>query len=427
MPPRKKADPPPKPTRRPANMGSVIVRADGRIAVRLPKDLDPDRKLRYGPGQRKPWQSVDEATVWLDATIVAGRSKSPEHAGADELLGAYLLRWWKLGSQRWPKRTADSYLRSIRHFRILGDTRVGDLTHEHVLSALAAIGRSRWRRHRRGKDGKHVAHGPSYPYTVSTIRQARSVFHTALEELVPHVLPFNPCKRATMARQQPTTMTVWDAEQLDRFEAKVLEIRPDLYFPIRLVTRRALRRGEVLAVESDDLDMRRRVVTIDETAGDRAGETGDTKGRRLRDIPLGELAGEAQLHLAKRRSRPSRWMVPGRTVDKPFSMRQFDVVVKQIAEVAGLPPITPKDMRATAATILLDQNVSLARVSRLLGHSSIAVTSRFYERAVTTSQARIDQLATDFDAAFRRASDAVTEPETASEVSAEVSDESATR
>lgn len=408
-------------------MGTVAVRSDGRIFVRLPKDLDPDRRPRYGPGDRSRWPSVEAATAWLDAAIVAGRTPPGDHGGKDELLRAYLARWWQAGKERWPARTSSIYRRSVLRFRMLGDTRLGDLTHEHILAALAALGRARWRRHKRGPGGRTVEHGPGYPYAPSTILQSRSVLATALEELVPHVLPFNPCKRATLGRQQPATARVWDAEQLDHFEATVLELRPDLYFPIRLVTRRALRRGEVLAIRSDDLDMRRRVVTIDETAGDRAGETGDTKGRRVRDVPLGDLAADAQLHLAKRRSRPSRWLVPGRSMDNPFSVRQFNVAVKQLVEAAGLPPITPKDMRATAATILLDQNVSLVRVSRLLGHSSVAVTSKFYERAVRTTQARIDQLAADFDGAFERASGAVSDREDAERVSAEVSREASTR
>lgn len=412
-------DPPPKPSRRPPNMGSVGVRSNGRVFVVQPKDVDPDRRVRYGPGDRSRWASVEAATAWLDAAIARARRPPDRPGGPRESLGAYLARWIRLHDSGdtatgWPPRTAAAYKRTARRFAGIADIAVGDLTHEHVLGALAALGRPCWRRNGRG---------PLKPYGASTIRQSRDVLQTALAELVPHVLPFNPVTRARLGRRQEQEQPVWDAEQLERFEVKALEMRPDLYFPLRLVTRRAFRRGEVLATESTDLDMRRRVVQIDETAGDRAGETGDTKGRRIRDVPLGELAGDAQLHMAKRRPRPSRWLVPGRRVDKPLSLRQFNVVVGQIIEAAGLPKITPKDMRATAATVLLDQNVSLARVSRLLGHSSMAVTSRFYDRVQRGTQERVDELAEDFDAAFRRA----TVEKSAPEVSLEVSGDSATR
>lgn len=425
---RKSPAPPPKPPRRSPGTGSVIVRSDGRIAVLLPKNLDPDRRLRYGPGKRQRWASVEVATAWLDAAVEHGRRPAARPGGPREPLGAYLARWIALHdtgdpATGWPARTAAQYRRTVRRFSSIADLAVGDLTHEHVLGALTGLGRPAWRRRKPGKDGRMVEFGPARPYAAASIRQSRDVLQTALAELVPHVLPYNPVIRARLGRQQDRPQPVWDAEQLDRFEATLLEIRPDLYFPIRLVTRRALRRGEVLAVESADLDMRRRVVTVDETAGDRAGDTGDTKGRRIRDVPLGELAGDAQLHLAKRRSRPSRWLVPGRNLDKPFSLRQFNVVVNQIVAAAGLPPITPKDMRATAATILLDQNVSLARVSRLLGHASIAVTARFYDRVQRGTQERVDELAEDFDAAFRRAGAEKID----AGMSASVSDEDMTR
>lgn len=401
MPRARKPDP--KPKRRPVGTGSIVIRSDGRIACILPPDLDPSRKARYGPGNRRRWQSVEEATAWLDAAVARLRHPPPRPGGPDEPLGGYLVRYLALHAGRWPARTAANYRRALRHVAPIADVRVGDLTHEHVLGALVTLAQATWRRQKRVR-GLMVPYGPPIPYAASTVRQVRAALHTALEELVPHVLPFNPCKRARLGRQQPAIQPVWDADQVERFEAAALRLRPDLYFPLRLVTRRALRRGEVLALKSDDLDMRRRIVTVDETAGDRAGIVGETKGRKRREVPLGELAEDARQH-ALRRSRPSRWLVPGQRDDKPFSLRQFNSVVKQLAEAAGLDPIGPKDLRASAATILLDQNVSLARVSRLLGHASVSTTSIFYDRVLRSTQGRSDELADEFDAAFRRASE----------------------
>lgn len=51
----------------------------------------------------------------------------------------------------------------------------------------------------------------------------------------------------------------------------------------------------------------------------------------------------------------------------------------------------------------LDEGVPLVRVSRLLGHASIAVTSAFYERTIGNRAGRVERLADELDAAHERA------------------------
>lgn len=409
-------------------MGSVAVRTDGRILVYLPKDLAPDRKAIYGPGQRRRFAARAEAEAWLDAEIVRRRTPTPG-VTLDWTVRAYLAHWWATNEARWPKRTAANTRRMLRHTLSIGDRTLRDLLAlDPIRALLTTLSRARWRRKKRGPSGVYLEYGPSYPYAPATIRQVRALLHTALQGAVPHVLPYNPVAPVTLAKTQDRGQPVWDAEQLDRFEAKVLELRPDLYFPLRLVTRRALRRGEVLAIMAAELDLRRRVVTVDETAGDVAGDVGETKGRKRRDIPLGDLAEDARQHMMSRRARMSAWLVPSTQRDgKPFSLRQFNAIVKAIALASGLDPITPKDMRATAATILLDQNVALPRVSQLLGHSNVAITALFYQRALRPNEARLNALGQDFDRAFRQASEPVSGTETEPKVSREVSGEEPTR
>lgn len=93
--PRKKPvpDPAPVPTRRKRGTGSVAVRADGRVAITLPADLDPERRPLYSPpGTRTAWASVEQAARWLDAEVARRRNPAPERATGDEQLGAYLAR-----------------------------------------------------------------------------------------------------------------------------------------------------------------------------------------------------------------------------------------------------------------------------------------------------------------------------------------------
>jgi integrase len=61
---------------------------------------------------------------------------------------------------------------------------------------------------------------------------------------------------------------------------------------------------------------------------------------------------------------------------------------KQALERAGLPSIRFHDLRHTAATLMLADGVPLVTVSKILGHSSPAVTATIYAHALDESKAR---------------------------------------
>jgi integrase len=54
---------------------------------------------------------------------------------------------------------------------------------------------------------------------------------------------------------------------------------------------------------------------------------------------------------------------------------------------AELPKIRFHDLRHTAATLMLADGVPLVTVSKILGHSSPAVTANIYAHALAKSQA----------------------------------------
>lgn len=428
--PRSKKQPDP-PRRRAPGTGSVGARTNGRIFVKLPKDLDPKQQPHYGSGKRQRFQTLDEAVAWLDAEVYRLRNPTARSVSLSEPLGAYLARWYDNNSPSMPPRTAQAYLLALRRWQIVKHVPVGEFTREAFQGALAELIRSTWRRKKRGKSGRWIPYGAAYPYSVKSLRLFCSVLHQALQDLVPDTLAANPTQRPRIPKVQPSLQPVWDANQTDRFLATADRLRPDLALAFRLVLRRALRRGEVLVREVQDVDERRAVLIVDDTAGLTTGQTGDTKGRQQREIPLSAELMTAIREHRKRQAKPSRWLFPGPNPAKPLSVRSLNRVAHVISDAAGLPRIGPKDMRATAATILLDENVSLARVSRLLGHSTVAITAKFYDRVLASREQRTARLSDEFDAAFARASEAGKQadpvPFPPSGVSLEVSGKTATR
>lgn len=395
----RKPKPTPKPKRRPPNTGSVGTRADGRITVTLPPDLDPKRRPLYRPPRGLRFTSVEQAGTWLDAEVTRRRTPATLSATAAEPLGAYLARWYRNTSPEWPERTQKAYALSLRRWVGIGDVPLGSLTREVVQGALAELQQATWQRKR--QDGTPTSE--SKPYSRRTIQHARTLLYQALDELIPDVLTYNPARvrRRRSRRAAEPEQPVWSADQAERMIVTAEKLEPRIALAFRLILRRALRTGEVVDLTWSDVDERAGTLRIDETPGLKRGTSGPTKTRRVRDVPLSaDLARRLREH---RRDYPATdphvFTIRGERISMPYFRRLWHHCVR----VAQLPPIKPKDGRATCATILLDEGWPLPRVSQLLGHTSIATTSQFYARILQRRADQIAQLGEDMDATLERA------------------------
>jgi integrase len=62
----------------------------------------------------------------------------------------------------------------------------------------------------------------------------------------------------------------------------------------------------------------------------------------------------------------------------PRSMSAMNAALTRICNIAGLPHITVHGLRHMYATILIEKNVPLVKISALLGHASVNTTFEFY-------------------------------------------------
>jgi integrase len=140
-----------------------------------------------------------------------------------------------------------------------------------------------------------------------------------------------------------------------------------------------LRFGEASALRVGSVDLDRGRVVVDRALVEVRGTVteGTTKTHRSRTVPVPRiLQGQLADYLAGRD--PGEWLFPapggGPLRNSNFRHRFFDPAVRR----AGLAPLTPHDLRDTAASLAVRAGASVKAVQRMLGHASAAMTLDVY-------------------------------------------------
>jgi site-specific recombinase XerD len=138
---------------------------------------------------------------------------------------------------------------------------------------------------------------------------------------------------------------------------------------LSLMARAGLRVGEVVALELGDVEL-----------GARSGwaRVRRGKGNKARRVPLnGDVRQALQAYLAARPAFSTPFLFVSRT-GSPLSARDVQRLVAELARKARIEgKVTPHILRHTFATRLLERGADVAAVAALLGHESIATTSRY--------------------------------------------------
>lgn len=129
----------------------------------------------------------------------------------------------------------------------------------------------------------------------------------------------------------------------------------------------AMRQGEIRALRWSDIHLSERWL--------RVREAKDTRGTRIRDVPLVDQRALAVLGRLKREP------VPGASDDAlfpPLRPEKISAVFKTSANKAGLPLLRFHDLRHVATTRLSRRISSPLELGRVTGHRSIAALSIYY-------------------------------------------------
>ena len=178
-------------------------------------------------------------------------------------------------------------------------------------------------------------------------------------------------ERIAYAREPQKLPVVLSANEVARF----LEAIPSLKSRIALTTVYAagLRVSEAVMLKIADIDSGRLVIRVE------PGKGGEDRYVMLSPQLLRILRGYW------RRTRPQRWLFPGRAEDRPLEPTTLHAACRSARAAAGLAKeVTPHTLRHSFATHLLENGADIRIIQVLLGHANLQSTAHYARVATKT-------------------------------------------
>ena len=279
--------------------------------------------------------------------------------------------------------------------------RYADLVRLHVAPEIGGIRLSKLT----PLDKQRLSAGrPASGFSQTSVHHLHAVIHQALNQAMRWGLDVHNVSSLTDAPRR----TFADVETWVAREAALW----------RLVLLRSRRRGELLGLTWDDLDLDRGTLAVRRTLSRGNGGTWDlgqpktASGRRSIALPASCVAALRKHRAAKNAERlrlgpgwEDHGFVFTNATGGPLHVNSLVLRFRKLIQVAGVPTIRFHDLRHTSATLLLAEGVHPKIVQERLGHADISIMLNRYSRVTPGMQAQVaDALDAAMDAASRAAS-----------------------
>lgn len=341
--------------------------------------IDLQKQARGGPVATKVPKLAEYLAYWLQE-IVAPNLAPLTYATYETLTRLYIVPG--LGDKRLDKLT----VRDVQ-------TWINQAARTCQCCAQGKDARRPEKMHRCCAIGKCCDSRPS----ARTINDIRGCLRTALSQAVTEdLLPRNVASavKVPSTRKRTRKMQAWSSEEARRFLESARADNDTLYAAYVLVLVLGLRKGEVLGLVWDDVNLD----TSDLTMGLQLQRVGrqllhrETKTATSDDVVLplpgictAALRQREELETVARQAagiawQGGKWIFTTRW-GTPIEPRNFNRSWDGRCAKAGVRKITVHDGRRTCATLLVDLDVHPREVMQILRHAQIAVTMEIYAQA----------------------------------------------
>jgi integrase len=373
--------------RRASGEGSIYRRSNGRWAgdIDVPNGSGArQRKTIYGKTQRE----VRDKLAAKRREIAEGGQPANDRI----TVGKYLQDWLISKRNTVKPRTWHTYELNVRlHAEpALGNVRLSKLTPEHLDRLYA----------------DQIKAGRS----ARSVRHLHTILHGALKQAVRRgLVPRNVTEFVDPPRAQRHEIRTLTVEEARAFLSAAADDGLEALYVLALTT--GMRQGNLLALRWRDVDLAAGTVRVRGTLQrgfDNELEILDPKTKSsVRQVQLSQVGVDALTrHVGRQRAQrdaagiswDDRGLVFTNEIGRPINASNlWGRSFRPLLQRAGIEGLRFHDLRHTAATLLLEQNVHPKVVSEMLGHADIAITLDLYSHVTPTMHAHA---ASEFDTLF---------------------------
>ena len=222
--------------------------------------------------------------------------------------------------------------------------------------------------------------------SAKTVRNINQVISSAMDQAVEQrLISVNPTNGCSLPKAEHHEMKTLTEDQLAAFFREAKESGVYEMYYTELAT--GLRRGELLGLKWEDVDLQRGTIRVQRQVARINGEIVEaplkTKNA-YRTVPV-SADTVAVLEQQKKKAGNSEWVFPSPS-GGPISPDSVLNMLHRVLKRAGLPKIRFHDCRHTTATLALQNGVDVKTVSGMLGHYSAGFTLDTYAHVTTQAQ-----------------------------------------
>ena len=295
-------------------------------------------------------------------------------------LEEYLRLWFENHKAGLKPRTIYQYRRVMENYliRYLGDVRLNQLTATRIAA------------HYQDLERKGIG--------LRSIELSHAVLHVALKGAIRDgYLKDNPASVVKVPRREPTEKEVWNQREVQQF-LMTAGISP-YYALYRLALTTGMRQGELLGVRWSDLSWNTGTLQIKQQVAQIRGEGWDfvspksqssRRSIKVKGRTLAVLREQKEYVRELRKQAGDQWqehdLVFPSSVGTPINPSNLRRDHKKLMDHADVKRIRFHDMRHTAASLMLNNDIAPIIVSKILGHSRPSTTMNIYGHLIPGMQ-----------------------------------------